>query len=819
MFQLLFKNSIRHLKRNKLFTFLNILGLTIGISSCWIIFKFVNYELSFESGIPNRENTYRLISKIKLNDEKENWTGGVSRPIFLALRDEVRSLERAVPVYTFFTQKVAIPGENGKAIRTEDLDFDSQVIETEETYFDMVPYHWLAGKKAGALSNPNQIVLTEERANFYFPNTRYEDMIGKTLIYSDTIQMAVSGIVESLKYPSEFKGKEFLQLRKAEAYTLPQWTNTNGSDRIYMQANDEKSIQSAYKQISNIVEKKFQQYQKKIKPKFKYERTLELLQLKESHFSTYFNEFGVEKSSKTVIYGLIAVSIFLLVLACINYINLTTAQIPQRSKEIGIRKTLGGSKRILILQMMIETAIIIGVSILASYFVSKLGFYFLGELISDNVKDFNNPLMFGIFIFVILLFTLILAGLYPSWLISKVNAIEIFRSKGNLNTSKGNFNLRKVLIIFQFIIAQIFIVAALIIGQQLKYTIKKDLGFNKDAVVTVNIPYKLYDIDNFNAKKKTLTEELSKITGIKEVSLGNEPLSAGSNSTAMEFNGSESSEPFNQIVFRKSVDSKYMEFYDLQLLAGNNLVPSDTAYGYIINETALKGFGFKNPQDAIGKIIGQKGFYYPIIGVMKDFHAKDFYNSIEPLALMNGSNANTYNIRLNQIGFKESKATMEKVKSKWSEFFPAENFDYKFMDDSILALYKKEQQLQKLTNISTTIAIILSCLGLFGLATISAFQRTKEIGIRKVLGASVSGIVGMLSKDFVKMVCIAIIIASPIVWWACNKWLEDFVYRIEISWIPFVFGGLIAIAAALLTVSYQALKAANVNPVDSLRDE
>jgi ABC-type antimicrobial peptide transport system permease subunit len=204
---------------------------------------------------------------------------------------------------------------------------------------------------------------------------------------------------------------------------------------------------------------------------------------------------------------------------------------------------------------------------------------------------------------------------------------------------------------------------------------------------------------------------------------------------------------------------------------------------------------------------------------MKDFHAKDFYNSIEPLALMNGSNANTYNIRLNQIGFKESKATMEKVKSKWSEFFPAENFDYKFMDDSILALYKKEQQLQKLTNISTTIAIILSCLGLFGLATISAFQRTKEIGIRKVLGASVSGIVGMLSKDFVKMVCIAIIIASPIVWWACNKWLEDFVYRIEISWIPFVFGGLIAITAALLTVSYQALKAANVNPVDSLRDE
>lgn len=820
MFQLLFKNSIRHLKRNRLFTFLNILGLTIGISSCWVIFKFVNYELSYESGLANNEKIYRVVSRLKFEDNEEKWSGGISRPIFFALRDEIRSLERAVPVYKFFTQSVIIPERNGQPKRVEELDFESQITETENSYFDMVPYTWLAGNKNGALSNPNQVVLTEDRARFYFPDLNYEEVIGKTLIYSDTLQKTVTGIVANLNYPTEFKGKEFFQLQKREKdNTITEWTNTNGSDRVYLEAKDTKNLESAFNQILNIVEKKYEEYKKEIKPIGAFSRNLELVPLKKSHFLTDIQESGIEKTSKTVVYGLIAVSIFLLVLACINYINLTTAQIPQRSKEIGIRKTFGGSKKSLIYQMMIETGIIITVSIITSYFVSKLGFSLLGNLISQNAKDYNSPVVFGLFIFVVLLFTLVVAGLYPSWLITKVNAIDIFRSKGNVSTGKGNFNLRKVLIVFQFIIAQIFIVAAIIIGQQLQYTIKKDLGFNKDAVVIVDIPYKLYRSDNFTTKKNTLRVELEKLTGIKEVSLGNQPLSDDYSSTLFLYISADEPEPVTQIVYKKEVDSKYLDFYGLKLLAGNNLAVSDTTNGFVINETALRGFGFKTPQEAIGKIVGQKGFEHPIVGVVQDFHAKDFYNQIEPLALLSGFNSNTYNIRLNQANFKEWQAVMASVKSKWSEFFPEENFEYKFLDEAILSLYKKEQQMQKITDISTSIAIVLSCLGLFGLATISAYQRTKEIGIRKVLGASISGIVGMLSQDFVKMVLIAILIASPIVWWACNKWLEDFVYRIEISWFPFVFGGLIAITAALITVSYQAVKAAKVNPVDSLRNE
>jgi len=821
MFRLLLKNSIRHLKRNSLFTFLNILGLTIGISSCWVIFKFVNYELSYEKDIQDKENIYRIVSKLKFEDDEATWSGGVSRPIYFALRDEVSSLDRAVAVFKFYTESVIIPGDGNEPNRIEELSFDNQIVQTEDSYFDMVSYTWLAGNKKGALSSPNNVVLTEERAKLYFPNTHYDQIIGKTLIYSDSLSKVVTGVVSSLDYPSEFNGQEFIQLQKRERDNkITEWTNTSGSDRVYIQAENKVKIESAFAQIKNILTKKTEEYIKEIKPPFKFEKKIELLPLKESHFANYLEEYNLDKTSKTVIYGLIGIAVFLLILACINYINLTTAQIPQRYKEIGIRKTLGGTKGSLILQMMMETAIIIVLALIASIFVSRLGLGLMGELIGQHAREFNNPKVFTLFITGMLVFTLLSAGLYPSWLISKVNAIDTFRNKGTLSIGKNNFNPRKILIVFQFIIAQVFIVAAIIIGQQLQYTIHKDLGFSKDAVLIVDIPYKLRKTENLYVKKKTLAEEIRKIPGVMEMSMGSPPLSPMINSTAFLYKDDKNPTPLNAIVAKKFIDTDYIKFYNLKLLAGENLHASDTTNSFIINETALRTFGFKNPQEAIGKIVGQKGFEFPIVGVMKDFHSRDFYTSIEPVALMmNNYELNSYSIRLNPANEKDWQAIIANIKKEWTQFFPEYNFDYRLFDDAILNFYKKEQQLYKLTNTSTAIAILLSCLGLFGLATITAFQKTKEIGIRKVLGASISGIVGMLSKDFVKMIFIAILIASPIVWWACNKWLEDFVYRIEITGIPFILGGLIAITAALATVSYQALKAAKANPVDSLRDE
>lgn len=820
MIKILLQNSIRQLIRNKLFAFLNILGLTIGISSCWLIFKFVNYELSYEQGLHGKELTYRLVNRISINGGEEKWSGGVSRPIFFALRDEMKWSKQPVPFFWFYAQSVKIPGINGRAPRIEELDFDGQIIETEESYFEMTDHIWLAGSKEGALSTPNQVVLTQDRANFYFPDEEYNDVIGQTLIYSDTIQKTITGVVADLHYPSELRGKEFFQLQKREKDNqLNEWTNTNSTDRVYVQASSDKELAHVYKQISMILDRKMTEYKTETKPPFTFDRNLELIPISESHFSTYMQEFGNDKTSKTIIYSLIALGAFLLVLACINYVNLTTAQIPRRSKEIGVRKTFGGSRKSLIIQMMTETLLLISISVIASYFISKLGFSLIGDLISEEIKTYNSPLAFSVFIFLILFTTLLTAGLYPSWLIAKVNAVEIFRNKGNIDTGRGHLNLRKILIVFQFIIAQVFIVASIIIGQQLRYTIGKDLGFNKEAVVLVDIPYRLRGQDNFTSKKKTLAIEIEKLKGVKEVSLGNPPLAGGFSSTMLQYNDPHKQEPYSQIVLKKEVDAKYLDFYELKLLAGNNLTVSDTTNGFVINETALRGFGFQNPQDALGKVIGQEGFIHPIVGVVQDFHSKDFYNTIEPLALLSGFNSNTFNVRLDQRGYADWSSTISQLRAIWSQFFPIENFDYKFLDESIYALYKKEQHLKRIINISTSIAIVLSCLGLFGLATISAYQRKKEIGIRKVLGASISGIMSMLSKDFMKMVFLAVLIASPIVWWLCSEWLQDFAYRIELSWMPFVLGAVLAVGAAMGTVSYQAVKAARLKPVDSLRDE
>ncbi len=821
MIQLQFKNSIRYLKRNKLFTILNIIGLTIGISACWVIFKFVSYELSYEKGLQNKENIYRIITKIKLEDNDPQWNGGASRPIYFALRDDINNLQRVVMVSRFYTEGIIIPADGNRPKRIEELGIDDQIVATENPYFDMVSYTWLAGNKEEALSNPTNVVLTEERAKFYFPNRRYDQIIGKTLIYSDSLNRTVTGIVASLDYPTEFKGQEFIQLQKRDKdNSITEWTNTSNSDKIYIQAENKVKAESAFAQINNVLAKKIQQYKNEINPPFKSERNLEMMPITDSHFANYLHEFNEEKTSKNVIIGLIGIAVFLLSLASINYINLTTAQIPQRYKQVGIRKTLGATRRSLIFQIMIETSLIIIFSLLASVFVSHLALTFLEELISPQVLNYSSPGVFVLFIAAVLVFTLFAAGLYPSWLISKVNPIDIFRNKGYLNFTKNGFNPRKILIVLQFIIAQVFIVASLIIGQQLKYTIKKDLGFSKDAVVLLDIPYKIHQTENFHGKKNTLAEEIKKIPGIKEVSMGSPPLSALVSSTGSLYKDRENKEPISILIFKKYIDREYIKFYRLKLLAGENLHTSDTTNSYVINETARKNFGFKNPQEAIGKIVGQKGFEFPIVGVIEDFHARDFYTPIEPLALMmDNYNSNTYNIRLDLTNKKDWQSTLLKVKEEWTKFFPEDSFDYKFFDESIAALYKKEQQLYRLTNISTTIAILLGCLGLFGLATITAFQRTKEIGIRKVLGASVSGIARMLSIEFVKTVFIAILIASPVVWWACSKWLQDFVYRIEITGSPFIIGGLLTISSALVTVGYQAIKAAKVNPVESLRDE
>jgi len=811
-----FKTLLRRLARYRLFTALNVLGLAIGISACWIIYTIVSYEFSFESGFSNRQNTYRLVSGF-IFDEKESYNGGVSAPIYQAIREQVRGADKVVPVFTKWISAVKIERPGQEPLIVED---PKNIADIDSSYFQLVHYDWMAGNASSFTRTADNVVLTESRAKEYFGNTPASQLLGRTVTYNDSIPKRIAGIVKDLPYPSEFITQEFFVM-KPKVYELNQWTNTNGSDKLYLQLSAGADTAKVMAQISALVKAKVDLFMLEKKPTWRMHRWFELLPLEKAHFSAYIKEYNVRKASKPVLYGLIGLGGFLLILACINYINLSTALVPQRSKEIGVRKVLGSGRRTLMQQIFSETLITVLLSILLAFVFTKIGFAFLKDVIPEGTLDHSDPWGLILFLVPLLLIVTLLAGWYPAWLIAKVQPVSIMRGQGLFKTSNNRLALRKVLIVFQFVIAQIFIVGALIMGSQLRYTVKKDMGFNKEAIVLADVPWKIRRDKKFEYKQFALADELRKETGVAGVSLGQKPMTSNYSSSQYEYAGSDASkEPIKRLVFRKTVDTNYVRLYGMKLLAGRNIHASDTTNEFVINETAVAAFGFKSPQDAIGKIIGQEGYKFPIVGVINDFHQQDFHTTIDPLALMADKDGESeFNIKLNTSDPSKWQETIRAIEKKWYSFYPAGSFVYKFYDQELEAMYKEERNVSQLINLSTVIAVVISCLGLFGLAIITAFQRTKEIGIRKVLGASVSGIVGILSSDFVKLVLIALVIATPVSWWAMNKWLSDFAYRIDIKWWMFAVAGFAAVVVALLTVGFHAVKAALANPVKSLRSE
>lgn len=811
------KTSVRHLWKSRLFTTLNIFGLAVSISVCWIIYRLVDHEFSYDKNLPQRDNIYRVVTG-HIFDDKESYNGGVAAPLYTGIRAEVPGIDFVVPVYGQWKTSVMVNNPGGAPLVVED---PTAIVATDSAYFKMLSYKWLAGNAQTALSSPEALVLTESRAKQYFPGFKPQEIINKTVTYygfRDTVQKAVTGVVADFDPLSEFTAKEFFSL-PVKAYPLVEWTNTNGSDKVYLQFNETKSPEAVLAQIKAVAGKKWAEFEKEEKPTYKSERWLELLPLKDSHFSTFINEYNVRKASKSILFGLVGVAAFLLLLACINYVNMSVAQIPARSKEIGVRKTLGGGKRELIGQFLTETFVTTLIAVLLAFVLGRLGFFLLRDILPADISVVGNLLPLVLFVLGITLGVTLFAGLYPAWLITKVKTANVFRGVTIWQKKTSGISLQKALIVFQFIIALIFITGAIITGKQLQYSLSSDMGFNKDAVVLIGVPWKYTVNEQYKDKQFTLQNEFLKDPVIKKIAMGTTPMSDGYSSSPYNYTP-EGKERIERQMFKKWVDTSYIGLYELQLLAGRNLRPSDTATEYVINETARKAFGFASPQDAIGKMLAQGNKMLPIVGVVNDFHMQNFYTSIDPAMLLNEKqNVTTFNIKLDRNQSAKWAQTFRTMEDKWNAIYPAGSFKYSFYDDSIEKMYAEERNLSRLINLTTAIAIFISCLGLFGLATLTAYQRTKEIGIRKVLGASVMGIVKLMSKEYVWLVLIAFVIATPIAWWVMSGWLQDFVYRISIQWWMFALAGFGALAIALITVSYQAIKAAWSNPVKSLRSE
>jgi putative ABC transport system permease protein len=823
MLQNYLKIALRNLLRNKVYSFINILGLAIGVCACLVIFLLVSFELSFENFQPDRDRIYRVVSGFKNDDGSINLNGGLSSPMPAVIRQDLTGIENLAACHIWYP-RVTIPNDKKgtkNAPKTWKND-DAEVLVCEPQYFEIFKYEWVQGNPKTALKSPNEVVLTVGKAEKYFGKIPLEQVMGKQLFYKDSLNVTVTGIVKELPTNTDFKFEDFISFKSIEAknwrkeFQLDEWTNTNSTSQCFI-----KIPEKSYPNATNTQFKTF--LKKHLDPKDEWSagRTLTLQPLSDMHYNQEIGDNFSRQVHLPTLYALMGIAVFLLLIAAINFINLATAQSITRVKEIGVRKVLGSSRKSLILQFMCETFVITFMAVfLSTLFVEPILWAFSDFVPKGLIFNIFDPKILS-FLIAITLITSILSGLYPAWIISSYTPVASLKNQVSNGSSRTAF-LRKALITFQFTASQVFILGTIIVAIQTHYMVNKDMGFKKDAIVHFYTDWN----DLESGKKNVLINKLKQMPEIELVSLGDVPAKNGySMNRITYFDGKKE---IKLDVNRRSVDENYVPMFGLKIIAGRNITNSDSAKEFVINETYANILGFKKPAQAIGKMLiysGGKGdIKLPIVGVVADFHLQPLNKIIKPLYLISENKYESsinVKIRSNGKSAESFKGVLGKIEKAFKEVYPnnAQEFEPVFLDEKIAKFYKKEQQFAQILNTATGIAIFISCMGLFGLVAFTTRQRTKEIGIRKVLGASVTQIVQLLSKDFLRLVILGIVIASPIAYWAMDKWLQDFAYRVDISWWIFALAGIVAIVIALLTVSYQSIKAALANPVKSLRTE
>ena len=540
--------------------------------------------------------------------------------------------------------------------------------------------------------------------------------------------------------------------------------------------------------------------------------------LSDVHFNNNYAGVGQRIAHLPTLYGLLAIAGFLLLLGCINFINLTTAQASQRAKEIGIRKTMGSSKKQLVIQFLGETLFITTIATVLSIVITPVLLKAFADYIPEGLHyDLFHQSYLILFLISLIIIVSFLSGLYPSLILSRFKPAIVLKKQVSSNTSQTrNAWIRKTLTVSQFVIAQFFIIATFITAKQIHYSLNIDLGFRKDAIIYFHVPF-----DTTISRRYALLNQIKSIPEVQLASIGFEsPAIEGAAFNDMKYvDGKKEMQDNVQIRWG---DTNYLKLYQIKLIAGRYVEQSDTLKEFVINETYAKHLGFTNPEDAIGKQLYVNNKIIPIVGVLHDFHEQSLHGAIGPLAFFSANNRSfNFNIALKpqNAGGTQWQTAIKKIESSFKKTYPDDDFSYHFFDESIAKFYESEQRISSLLKWATGLAIFISSLGLLGLVIYTTNVRTKEIGIRKVLGASVANIVSILSKEFIALIVIAFVIAAPIAWWASSKWLENFAYRTSMNWWVFALSGFAMLVIALITLSIRTIQAAMANPVNALVNE
>jgi putative ABC transport system permease protein len=799
-----FRISFRNLKRNKGYTIINILGLSMGIAICLLIFLVISFETSFDNFHKKQSRIYRVLTEYHHADSKEIFYGrGVPFAFPNAIKTSFKQAEETAIIFADYDVQLNIPGPNNNT--SKKFKEEHGVFYMTPTFFKIFDFPLMSGSYE-SLADPDNALVTKEMAEKYFGN--WKDAMGKTIRINNSYTVKVSGVLTNIPANTGFPLKVVIAYGTGFTNRFLHSTDfdgTSSANGCYVLLSPNASASEFNDQLTA--------YSKKVKsPDNKDVQTAQ--SLKNVHFDTQAGDYSGKTVSRKLINGLWLIGAFILLIACVNFINLSTAQAVNRAKEVGVRKVLGSNKWQLQLQFLSETFLIVLASIIISVILAMIALPYINHLLELSIK-FNGAKGISILLFlaIISISVTLLAGFYPSIVLSGFNPINALKSKLTAKASKG-FTLRRGLVVFQFIIAQSLIIATLVVARQMTFFTSQPLGFDKTAIVNIPVPG-----DSLaNTKLDYLKKQLKTIHGIQNVSFNsNTPVEDNNdNWTNIKFDHALKQTDFYSIF--KEADNEYVPSFKLPLVAGRNINPSDTINEFLVNEMVLRNLGIKNPQQALNKEIFLYGHARgPIVGVLKDFNTRSFRDDLAPLII--ASSKRDYTEASIKLESKDLTGSMALIEKKWNETFPDFVFEYKFLDEKVESFYKQENQLGHLYKIFDIIAIFLSCLGLYGLASFMAVQRIKEVGIRKVLGATGSHIVYLFSKEFVILIAIAFAIATPLTWYFMHQWLQNYPFRIELSWWIFIVGGGVSIIIALITVSFQAIKAALANPVTSLRAE
>lgn len=806
MYKNYFKIAWRNITRSKAYAAINISGLAVGIAACLLLFVVVQYELSYDTFQPDYNRIYHVAAKIK-SAAGDSYGEGIPFPAYDALRSQFPDITTGALFQNYQSQVTVLNVADAGSPSNKKFIEETGVFFSDPNFFSVFQYKWLAGS-AQVLKNPDVAVITKQMAEKYFNN--WQAATGKLLKLDNTATVKIEGILDDLPQNTDFPLGVVASYETMKKYPdiygyNEHWGSVTSSFQAFMLPPQNVSVAAINKRLLAFSNEHYNTDKTDIFKTYQY-----LQPLSDIHFNTQIGNFGDHITSRTTLWTLSLIGIFIIIMACINFINLSTAQAVGRSKEIGIKKVLGSTKIQLFRQLMGETFIIVLTAVILATLLAAICLPYIKNIasIQEKLSLLNTNVI--LFLSLVTILVTILAGGYPSIILSGFKPVLALKNKIT-SANIGGISLRRGLVITQFAISQVLITGTIIAISQMNFVRSADLGFNKEAVLVLNS-----NVDSsVNLRQPAFKQQLMAINGVTSVSFSSDVPSSESNSSGNFAYDHKPDENFE--VYRKFADEDYFKTYGLKIIAGRSFAKSDTVKELVVNETLVKQLGVKKPEDVIGHELRLGPSWHPVVGVVKDFKTNSLREAIKPLAIAERNKRYNYTgIKLNTP---QLNVVTKKIEATWNRFFPEYVYAPTFMDERINNFYEQENQLALLYKIFAGIAIFISCLGLYGLISFMAAQRTKEVGIRKVLGASIANIIYLFSKEFTILIIIAFAVAVPVAYYMMNNWLNNFAFRINITVWVFVLAIVASVVIAWITVGYKSVKAALANPVAALRSE